>query len=43
MGKIGLGITDILFCWTGIPEIVGFIKGIIYLCESQEKFDSRFD
>lgn len=42
MGKTGLGIVDILFCWTGIPEIVGFVKGVIYLCESQEKFDSRF-
>lgn len=29
--KYGLGIIDILFCWTGIPALVGFIKGAIRL------------
>ena len=28
VGSIGWGIVCILFCWTGIPSIVGFIKGI---------------
>lgn len=41
MGNIGAGICCILFCWTGIPAIVSFFKGIIYLCESQSSFDSR--
>lgn len=43
MGNIGMGIVDILFSWTFIPEIVGLIKGIIYLCESQDSFDKRFE
>ena len=33
MGKIGQGILYLVFCWTGIPAIVGIIEGIIYLCD----------
>jgi TM2 domain-containing membrane protein YozV len=32
------GILYIVFCMTFIPAIIGFIEGIIYLCESDEKF-----
>ena len=41
MGKIGMGILYLLFCWTGIPAFVCLIEGIIYLTESDEKFASR--
>ena len=41
MGKIGMGILYLLFCWTGIPAFVGLIEGVIYLTESDEKFASR--
>lgn len=41
MGKGLQGLLYLLFFWTGIPMIVGFIEGIIYLMESQEKFNSR--
>lgn len=41
MGKIGMGIIYILFCWTGIPSIVGFIEGIIYLCSNDENFQLK--
>lgn len=41
MGKIGMGIIYILFCWTGIPAIVGFIEGIIYLCSNDENFQLK--
>lgn len=30
-GKIGLGILYLVFCWTGIPAIVGVVEGIISL------------
>ena len=43
MGKIGMGILYLLFCWTAIPGILGIIEGIIYLCESDEKFASRLN
>ncbi len=41
MGKVGMGILYLLFCWTMIPGIVGFIEGIIYLCESEEQFNEK--
>ena len=41
MGKIGLGILYLLFFWTIIPGIVGLVEGVIYLCESDQKFASR--
>ena len=34
LGKTGQGVLYLLFCWTFIPAIVGFIEGIIYLTKS---------
>jgi uncharacterized membrane protein yozV len=41
LGKIGMGILYLLFCWTGIPAIIGFIEGIIYLCSNDENFQLK--
>lgn len=41
LGNIGLGVADILFSWTFIPSIINFIRGIIYLCESDDNFEKR--
>ena len=41
MGKIGLGILYLCFCWTYVPAIIGFIEGIIYLCSSNENFQLK--
>lgn len=41
LGKIGMGILYLLFCWTYIPSIVGFIEGIIYLCSNDENFQLK--
>ena len=42
LGKIGWGIVYLLFCWTGIPAIVGLIEGIIYLCADDETFQVKY-
>ncbi|MDF5496698.1 NINE protein, partial [Vibrio parahaemolyticus] len=42
LGKIGQGILYLVFCWTLIPAIIAFIEFIIYLCESDEKFETRY-
>lgn len=42
LGKIGWGIAYLVFCWTYIPAIVGFIEGIIYLASSEESFQSKY-
>jgi len=41
MGKTGMGILYLCFCWTYIPVIIGFIEGIIYLCSSDESFQLK--
>ena len=41
LGKVGMGILYILFCWTYIPEIIGLIEGIIYLCSSDHNFQVK--
>jgi len=42
LGKIGMGILYIAFCWTGIPEIVGLIEGILYLTATDEEFQTKY-
>jgi TM2 domain-containing membrane protein YozV len=38
LGNVGLGIVYLIFFWTFIPAIIGFIEGIIYLVQSDEEF-----
>lgn len=41
LGKIGMGVLYLIFCWTGIPAIIGFIEGIIYLCSDDHNFQVK--
>lgn len=41
LGKIGMGILYLLFCWTGIPSVIGLIEGIMYLCSNDENFQLK--
>ena len=43
LGKVGQGVLYLLFCWTFIPMVVGFIEGIIYLTMTDEEFDHDMD
>jgi len=36
-------IFDILFCWTGIPSLIGLIEGLIWLTEKDEDFNEKFN
>jgi RNA polymerase subunit RPABC4/transcription elongation factor Spt4 len=42
LGNIGLGLLYLIFCWTFIPMIIGFIEGIVYLTQSDESFSKRY-
>lgn len=42
LGQVGMGILYLLFCWTGIPFIVGLIEGIIYICMSDADFEAKY-
>lgn len=41
LGKVGLGIVYLLFSFTGIPAIVGFIEGIVYLTSNDHNFQVK--
>lgn len=41
MGRIGWGIVYLLFCWTYIPAIIGFIEGLIYLIQNEHNFQVK--
>ena len=41
LGNVGMGILYLCFCWTGIPAVIGFIEGIIYLCSNDENFQLK--
>ena len=42
LGKIKTGILYLIFCWTYVPAIIGFIEGIMYLTASDEKFYNNY-
>lgn len=42
LGKMGLGVVYVLFCWTGIPGIIGLIEGIMYLTKTEEEFQAKY-
>jgi TM2 domain len=42
LGRTGQGIVYLLFCWTFIPAIIGFIEGLIYLSMSDENFARKY-
>ena len=41
LGKVGMGIVNLIFSWTFIPAIIGFIEGIIYLCSNDHNFQVK--
>lgn len=40
-GQTTRGILDIVFCWTGIPAIIGLVEGIIWLFDTDEEWAAR--
>lgn len=42
LGRIGLGILYLLFCWTFIPSVLGFIDAVLLLIMSDEDFNVKY-
>lgn len=42
LGRVGWGIVYLLFCWTFIPAIIGFIEGIVLLVMSENDFNKKY-
>lgn len=40
-GQTVRGIFDVLFLWTGIPGLIGLVEGVIWLCDSNAKWQAR--
>ncbi len=43
IGQTTRGVLDILFCWTGVPAIIGLIEGIMWLCDDKDEWAQRVD
>lgn len=43
LGETGTGIFFLLFCWTGIPFIIGLVQGLNMLGMNQATFDARYN
>jgi len=42
LGSIGMGILYLIFFWTFIPAIVGFIEGLLLLAMTDQDFNSKY-
>ena len=42
LGKVGQGILYLVFCWTFIPAVIGFIEGLVYLTMSDQAFEAKY-
>lgn len=42
LGRIGLGVLYLLFCWTFIPAVIAFIECILLLIMSDEEFNRKY-
>ena len=42
LNRPGWGVIYILFFWTLIPAIAGFIEGLIYLSMSEQQFQQKY-
>lgn len=43
LGKTGLGIVYLIFCWTYIPSIIAFIEFILFLTMTKDDFDKKYN
>ncbi len=43
LGQPVLGLLYLLFCWTCLPSVAGFIEGILYLASSDHAFDMKYN
>ena len=42
LNRIGQGIVYLIFCWTGIPSLVGWTEGLLYLARSDADWAAEY-
>ena len=43
LGQIGLGFAYLFFCWTFIPALIALVDGIIFLTQSEQSFNDKYN
>ncbi|WP_287127441.1 NINE protein [Candidatus Cyanaurora vandensis] len=43
LGQTGWGVLYLVFCWTLVPGLAGFVESILLLLASDQDFDHRFN
>lgn len=43
LGQRGLGILYILFCWTLVPFLIGFVDALIFFLQSPKAFNVKYN
>jgi TM2 domain-containing membrane protein YozV len=42
LGQTGRGFLYLIFCWSLVPAVLGFIEGLIYLSHSRDEFAEKY-
>ena len=42
LGKVGWGLIYLIFSWTGIPILLGWIEALIYFTMSDNDFKAKY-
>jgi TM2 domain-containing membrane protein YozV len=42
LGQTAAGILYLIFCWTFIPALIGFVEGVLFLTMSEEEFARKY-
>ncbi len=42
LGRTGMGVLYLVFCWTFIPAIVALVEGILFLTMSDDAFEEKY-
>jgi|SRR3954469_24107500 TM2 domain-containing membrane protein YozV/ribosomal protein L40E len=42
LGEVGWGILYLIFCWTFVPAVVGFIEGIMLFAMTDREFAEKY-
>jgi len=43
LGQNGWGVAYLLFCWTGVPALAGFVECFLLLFSGEAQFNQRFN
>lgn len=43
LAQNGWGVAYLLFCWTGVPALAGFVECFLLLFSSESQFNQRFN